>query len=118
MRYLADENVPGPLVSMLREAGHDVAWILTDARGEDDRPILARGVVEHRIVLTLDLDFGELSFRDRLAGQEGVILFRLPTHSLQLFLQLAFAAVQSREDWIGHFTVIEPGRVRMTPLPD
>jgi hypothetical protein len=31
MRFLADENFPGDAVTALRTAGHDLAWIRTDA---------------------------------------------------------------------------------------
>ena len=27
MRFLADENMPGPVVAALRADGHDVLWI-------------------------------------------------------------------------------------------
>jgi predicted nuclease of predicted toxin-antitoxin system len=29
MKILADENVPGAAVEILRSAGHDVAWFVT-----------------------------------------------------------------------------------------
>ena len=31
--------------------------------------------------------------------------------------QTTVAALESRTDWPGHFSVVELGRVRMTPLP-
>ena len=117
MRLLADENVPVPLIEALAALGHDVASVLLDSPGADDRPVLHQSNIDARILLTLDLDFGELTFRERLPGRSGVILLRIPTHSLQLFLQLSLAALQSRSDWEEHFSVIEPGRIRMTPMP-
>jgi predicted nuclease of predicted toxin-antitoxin system len=41
MRILADENVPGPVVTALREAGHDVLWTKEGSPGARDRD--ARG---------------------------------------------------------------------------
>ena len=31
--------------------------------------------------------------------------------------KLIVAALQSRTDWTGQFSVVEAGRIRMTPLP-
>jgi hypothetical protein len=33
MRLLADENFPLPTVEALRQAGHDVFWVRTEAPG-------------------------------------------------------------------------------------
>jgi predicted nuclease of predicted toxin-antitoxin system len=117
MRLLANENIPGPLVAALRAAGHEVAWMVEDGPGTADEPILVRASSEARVLLTSDLDFGELVFRQGVPAQSGVILLRLPCESLERFLSLAMTAMQSREDWDGHFSVIELGRIRMTPLP-
>ena len=35
MRLLANENFPAEAVDALRSAGHDVAWVRTDAPGSD-----------------------------------------------------------------------------------
>jgi predicted nuclease of predicted toxin-antitoxin system len=77
MRLLANENVPGEAVRALREDGHDVAWVRTDAPGCSDGDVLARARSESRVVITFDKDFGELAFRARLPTSAGVILARL-----------------------------------------
>ena len=42
MKILADENVPGAAVEMLRSAGHDVAWVSEVGSGAaDTRPPFA-----------------------------------------------------------------------------
>jgi hypothetical protein len=33
LRILANENVPGQMVRVLRDEGHDVVWVLTEAPG-------------------------------------------------------------------------------------
>jgi Domain of unknown function (DUF5615) len=40
MRFLANENFPGSAVAVLREAGHDVAWVRTAAPGIADPEVL------------------------------------------------------------------------------
>jgi predicted nuclease of predicted toxin-antitoxin system len=117
MRILADENFPGDAVTALRERGHDVLWVRTVAPGVSDREVLARAQAEDRIVITFDKDFGELAFRFGLPATSGIILFRLAARSASGVARLASAALETRTDWAGHFSVIEEDRVRMTPLP-
>ena len=81
MRLLANENFPGDAVTALREAGHDVAWVRTDAPGSNDQGVLARAQAEDRILVTFDKDFGELAFRTRLPATSGIILFRITSPS-------------------------------------
>lgn len=58
MRILTNENFPGDAVVVLRQHGHDVVWIRTDALGSNDVEVLARAQREERIVITFDKDFG------------------------------------------------------------
>ncbi len=116
MRLLANENFPLDAVEALRANGHDVAWIREDSRGASDDQILLRAQQENRIVVTFDKDFGELAFRAKLPAQSGVILFRITPKSSQYIAQAAVQALASRENWAGHFSVIEDNRIRMTSL--
>jgi len=118
MRILANENFPGDAVMALRQQGHDVAWVRTDAPGSSDREVLARAQAESRILITFDKDFGELAFRFGLPASSGSILFRIATPSPAYVVRMTVAALESRTDWAGHFAVVEEGRIRMTPLPE
>jgi predicted nuclease of predicted toxin-antitoxin system len=117
MRILANENFPGDAIAALRQRGHDVAWIRTDAPGSSDRQVLARAETGDRILITFDKDFGELAFRAKLPASTGIILFRISAPSSEQVARVAVAALESRADWAGHFAVIEDTRIRMTPLP-
>jgi hypothetical protein len=113
MRFLADENFPGDAVTALRGAGHDVVWVSTVASGASDVNVLAMAEDARRILLTFDKDFGERAGRPALCG---VLLFRLPlSPAISIGATLA-ARIAERDDWAGHFSVIEPGRVRMRAL--
>src|SRR5688572_1859764 len=116
MRFLADENFPRDAVVELQSAGHDIAWVRTAAPGVSDAQVLAWAVREGRILLTFDKDFGELVRGAPIPATCGVILFRVPMPKPRDAGKRIAALVAEREDWIGHFSVIEPGRVRMRRL--
>ena len=59
---------------------------------------------------------GELAFRAGLPAASGIILLRARGSATMRARQLT-AAAQAREDWAGHFTVVEADRIRMTALP-
>ena len=117
MKLLANENFPGEAVIALRAAGHDVAWARTDTPGASDRAIIRQARAESRLILTFDKDFGELVFRAGLAPPAGVILFRIKPRDPTYVAKAAVTVVESRDDWAGQFAVVEPGRVRLVPLP-
>lgn len=117
MRFLANENFPGDAVTALRAAGHDLAWVRTDAPGSPDPDVLARAVRENRVLLTFDKDFGELAWRAGLPATAGIVLFRLPMPSPADVGPAIASIIGSREDWAGQFSVVEPGRIRMRSLP-
>ena len=81
MRILANENFPEDAVVALRKAGHDVAWIRTEAPGSSDREVLRRAQTEGRVLITFDKDFGELAFRAELPASSGIVLFRISAPS-------------------------------------
>lgn len=117
MRILANENLPRPVVARLRDAGHDVAWVRESMPGAADSEVLAVAQAEHRIVLTADLDFGELAFQSALPAQCGVMLIRLDWNDPDADNLAIVSAVNSRSDWSGVFAVVERDRVRVRPLP-
>jgi predicted nuclease of predicted toxin-antitoxin system len=117
MRFLANENFPGRAVEELRAAGHDVAWVRTDAPGSSDPTVLAKATSEERILLTFDKDFGELAWRAKLPATCGIVLFRIPMPPPDRVGSVLCEVLSARDDWQGRFSVIEPGRIRMRELP-
>jgi predicted nuclease of predicted toxin-antitoxin system len=116
MRFLANENFPGAAVTVLAAAGHDVVWVRASAPGTSDADVLAWAGREQRILLTFDKDFGELANRSRLPAGCGVVLFRTPMPKPENVGPQLAGRITVRDDWAGHFSVIEPGRVRMRAL--
>lgn len=116
MRFLANENFPAAAVTALTTAGHDVIWVRASAPGTSDADVLAWAGREQRILLTFDKDFGELAGRSTLPAACGVVLFRTPMPRPGDAGQQLAGVIAARDDWAGHFSVIEPGRVRMRAI--
>jgi hypothetical protein len=45
-----------------------------------------------------------------------MVLFRIPAPSSSFVAAAVVAAIESRSDWTGHFSVIEEDRIRMKEL--
>lgn len=117
MRFLADESCDFAVVTALRMAGHDVAAIVETNRGADDEVVLSIARTEERILLTEDKDFGSLAYA---SGHEtgGVVLIRFPAHARRTLAQAVSDMVGTFGDRLsGAFTVVEPGRVRLSRTP-
>ena len=118
MRLCANENIPEDCVLRLRQVGHDVLWIRETAPGISDDAVLARAVAEDRLLITFDKDFGELVFRRGAKASQGVVLFRIPQPSAAAVAERVTATLASRDDWSGHFSVVEEFTIRMRRLPE
>ena len=68
------------------------------------------------MLLTFDKDFGELAWHVGLPASSGIILLRLPMPPADGVGAILAAKIDERADWVGHFTVVEPGRIRMRSL--
>ena len=117
MKILADENVPGAAVEMLRSAGHDVAWVSEGGSGAADTDILSRASDESRLLITFDKDFGDLAFLARMPVSHGIVLFRLASMSKDTVPQFVADSLASQVEWEGHFSVISERRIRMRAIP-
>jgi predicted nuclease of predicted toxin-antitoxin system len=119
MRFLADMGVSLRVVDWLRLEGHDAVHLRDDGLQKlPDDDIFKKAVAEARIVLTFDLDFGEI-----LALSAGavvsVVLFRLsdatPDHVISRLE--AVLAESTNELLSGAIIVVEESRHRIRKLP-
>lgn len=117
MKLLADENVPSSIIRVLEEEGYDIRSIRLDAPGISDLEVMRYAHRDKRIILTFDLDFGDLAIRDRVYPSAGIILLRLPQMNPHQMAEYTMGVIRSRQDWEGHLSVIENDRVRMRQLP-
>ena len=109
--------MPADAIRAIEADGHDIDWIGFAAHGSSDEAILQRAQLEGRVLLTFDKDFGELAFRAKLPAASGIILFRVIERNAPQLTAFIVAALRSRADWAGLFSVVEKDRIRMTRLP-
>lgn len=70
-------GVPGSVIVQLRQRGHDAVHLREqDMQRLPEDEIFQKAIAENRILLTFDLDFGEIV---ALSGKEnvGIVVFRL-----------------------------------------
>jgi predicted nuclease of predicted toxin-antitoxin system len=62
MRFLLDMYLSPAIAGRLRELGHDALHVADIGQGHvPDHDIFARAAADQRIVITFDLDFGEIA---------------------------------------------------------
>lgn len=116
MNVLLDTCVWGGAKGELQALNHDVRWTgdLDDDPGDDE--ILAQAHREHRILVTLDKDFGELAI---LRGHPHCGIVRLVDIAArqQGAICQQVLAVYGHELLLGAIVTVESSRVRIRP-PD
>lgn len=119
MKFLADMGVSQRVVEWLRAEGHDAIHLREQglhrlANGK----IFHKAAGEHRIVLTFDLDFGEIL---AMSGPQlaSVVLFRLNNTMTPFVIQRLQIALRESGDVLetGAIIVVEDGRFRIRRLP-
>jgi predicted nuclease of predicted toxin-antitoxin system len=76
VRLLLDECVDARVAAPVRMLGHDMALVHVVDPSADDRAVLRLAVAQRRVLVPVDLDFGELLVRGGLRST-GVALLRL-----------------------------------------
>ena len=119
MRFLADMGVSQQVVEWLQANGHDSRHLRDEGLQRlPNGDIFEKANREQRILLTFDLDFGEIVAG--IAGQVvSVILFRLRNTCAAFVIQrLAnVLAHSSAELTKGAIVIVEDGRHRVRTLP-
>jgi predicted nuclease of predicted toxin-antitoxin system len=117
MDFLTDESCAGPVIRALREAGHDVVAIAEVAKGATDEQVLESALNEKRELVTKDRDFGEIDYA-RGRSSAGVILVRFHRRARRANPGTVVEAVAKLSSRLRDaFTVVEPGRVRISGRP-
>jgi predicted nuclease of predicted toxin-antitoxin system len=118
VRFLADAGFDGPLTRLLREAGHDVVNVIDRQASLPDRDVAIAARDDKRILLTEDRDFGRLVFAEGL-GTFGIVYVRFAVaERAQVFDDLIRLIDTEGGNLESSFVVLEPGRFRISPLPN
>jgi predicted nuclease of predicted toxin-antitoxin system len=113
MNFVADENVDGQIVHVLRQDGHTVFYTAEFAAGISDAELLDSANASQAILITSDKDFGELVYRLKQTAH-GVLLLRLFGLSADAKAQQVSAAIINHgADLPGSFSVLTPGAIRI-----
>jgi predicted nuclease of predicted toxin-antitoxin system len=119
MRFLADANIAPGVVAWLREQRHDV-WHGTEhgLQGLPDHELFRRAAAEDRIVITFDLDFGEILALS--AGTVSTITLRLRLRRTpHVIARLEHVLATCDQLLAGErvIVIVEDARHRARPLP-
>lgn len=113
MKFLADENVDYPIITRLRNDGHEIYAIVEMSVGISDDLVLAQANQQDVVLLTNDKDFGDMVYRDRQFTC-GIVLLRLAGLSNEQKAEIvASVLAQYAEKLARAFTVITPRNVRI-----
>ena len=119
MRFLADMGVDVRVVAWLRQQAHDAKHLRDEGlQRSPDAEIFAKAAAEDRVVLTFDLDFGEIAALTK-ARRASVVLFRLHnTRTAHVIDRLARALADCADALEkGAVVVVEESRQRVRFLP-
>ena len=119
MRFLADMGISPKTVGFLRELGHEVVHLHEEGLDQlPDPAILDKARQEGRVLLTSDLDFGELVAASG-ADLPSVVVFRLRDMRPGSVNQYLREVVAHHADALDEGAVIsvDEGHVRVRPLP-
>jgi predicted nuclease of predicted toxin-antitoxin system len=119
MRFLADMGVSMRVVEWLRSSGHDAIHLREEGLQQlPNGEIFQKAIGEERIVLTFDLDFGEIVAGSR-GGSVSVILFRLRNTRADFVVQRLKIVLERSAEQLeqGAVVLVEDGRYRMRRLP-
>ena len=119
MRFLADMGVAIRIVEWLRQQGHETTHLREEnLQRMPDLDIFGKAAAERRILLTFDLDFGEIL---ALSGEKNVsvVLFRLHNTRTPHVIERLKIALQETAQILrsGAIVVVEETRLRVRRLP-
>lgn len=120
MRFLADMGVSLHVVEWIRAQGHEASHLRDEGlQRMTDEEVFRKAIGENRILLTFDLDFGEITALS--AGPKApVILFRLHNttvaHVIDRLASVLAGCSEALET--GVVVLVEESRLRVRPLPE
>jgi len=119
MRFLCDMGVSLKVVQWLRKQGHEVTHLRDEGlQTLPNGEIFSKALSEKRVILSFDLDFGEISAFSR-GERTSVIVFRLRNTQTPNVINRLSAVLAESFDSIqkGAIITVEDSRHRIRYLP-
>lgn len=114
MKFLVDECVGPTVATWLKQNDHDVTSIYDDFPGIDDDSVLQKALLENRILITSDKDFGEMIFKNK-KQHCGIVLLRLIDEKPSNKIYVLKKVLQTySQDLFANFVVATETAVRIT----
>ena len=113
MKLLIDENISPMITTHLRLLQYDAKSASECCKGYNDEKIAEIAIKEERIIITYDLDFGELY---RNFGASSIILrlrSKNPLVVLEYLVEFLRTMEKQKIDMKNKLAIIREGRVRM-----
>lgn len=111
-RLLLNENFPEPASAVLRQMGWDAVSVTERMPGTNDSNVLAWARRESRWLVTFDMDYGDLIFRNRLPPPPVVLMLRVPSYrpaEPAIWIQ---RLVENDQLAVGYFHVFDGNAIR------
>lgn len=116
MKFKLDENFAARTIEIFRAEGHDIETVREEQLcGATDERLYHACCVEHRCLVTLDMDFSD-PLRFDPSGCGGIAIIRLPINpSLTLLKAMirGFVFMLRSTPIDGALWIVEPGRIRI-----
>jgi predicted nuclease of predicted toxin-antitoxin system len=88
LKFKVDENLPVEYAAILRDAGHEADTVADEKlTGADDSALFERCQAQGRVLLTLDLDFGNVQAYSP-KSHSGIVVFRSNTQDKPMLIAL------------------------------
>jgi predicted nuclease of predicted toxin-antitoxin system len=100
----------------LKQQGYDAVSIYEELSGIDDDSVLEKALLENRILITSDKDFGEMIFKNK-RQHCGVVLLRLidekPSNKINVLKSIL---ANYNQNLFGNYVVVTEKTVRIIKL--
>ena len=116
LKFLANVNIEKPIIDFLKAKNINVKCVAEINERLLDTEIIALARKEHRIILTNDKDFGELTFFRKEASY-GILLFRVKGQNANEKRLLMAKLLRDYSDKLSkHFTTVKKDKFRFIKL--
>ena len=113
MKLLANETFPYTSKEILAKMDFDIIHIGQECSGIKDEEVMELAILEERLILTFDQDYGTLIFKNGYRPPQGVIFFRWDEYSPDEPANFLLELFKNKEITYNKlFTVIDKNNIR------